>query len=494
MKASQASAASARLINVPGLPSILRYYDDFDDVVRTIQSPTSLDRWPLEFDGRKVSLDFTFFSGDAVDLGKLWMADQLQHNSPSTAYNYNYTIRAVPTTLLHELVLATPSSIRDCWSQLFAHPDCYRGAMEAVRSLLRCMCAFGIGAWSENWVDLLGALPAKAVDKYHAVRVGDVFLSFDEEGTLIELIDGVVESLHASTESVTTQCLIEVAALICSFQFGMRAKQIALITIADVKAIPSGPHVHVHFRRVKQKNGAAFGMVRRVKQDWTPIFVELLARHNASGSAPTERFLSNDSVAEVAHLISNLTERVLPQRRGATDLRHSAAQRMVDAGATADELAEFLGHAHTDTSGVYFNHSPTQAERVNKALAISPIYQAITRIAHDRFISVDELSRLKEDQQIAGIPHGLPISGIGGCGIGQPSCRKNPIMSCYGCRKFMPSRDLAVHRQVESDLRNVVLQFVETSLGETRSPAYVQLARTIEEVQQVVRELEGEPS
>ena len=176
----------------------------------------------------------------------------------------------------------------------------------------------------------------------------------------------------------------------------------------------------------------------------------------------------------------------------ATDLRHTAAQRLVDAGASHEELAEFLGHAQTNTGMIYYTTSASHAERVNRALGASTIYRQVAKIAHDRFISPGELAALKEEKQIAAVPHGMPISGIGGCTSGQPSCPYNPVTSCYGCRKFMPTTDLGLHIQVLTDMRDVVLLFERSSRGDVQSPAYMQLQRTIAEIQTVIGELEGD--
>ena len=118
------------------------------------------------------------------------------------------------------------------------------------------------------------------------------------------------------------------------------------------------------------------------------------------------------------------------------------------------------------------------------------MYRRVAKIAHDKFISPEELAELKGEQQIAGVPHGIPIIGIGGCGTGQPSCPYNPITSCYGCRKFMPVTDLELHKRVLADMRGVVLFFEKASRGDVDSPAFMQLQRTISSIQQVIYELE----
>jgi hypothetical protein len=68
--------------------------------------------------------------------------------------------------------------------------------------------------------------------------------------------------------------------------------------------------------------------------------------------------------------------------------------RRVDAGASAEELAEFMGHSSLESGLVYFDSSATQAERVNEALGISETYQRLAVLGKDRFISHEDLATL----------------------------------------------------------------------------------------------------
>jgi hypothetical protein len=276
----------------------------------------------------------------------------------------------------------------------------------------------------------------------------------------------------------------------------MRPVQIALLTNRDVKVIQTSQNaesvsVHLTFKTVKQRNkSSGHPLLRKVKDEWTPLFIELSNHFLGLQIDGDARFFRVISSHEVAHRISTLAESIIGVPTNATDLRHTAAQRLVDAGANQEELAEFMGHTDVTTGLVYFQTSQTQAELVNRALGISPVYQRVIKIAHDQFISKADLEALKVEQQIAAVPHGIPISGIGGCNLGQPNCPSNPITSCYGCRKFMPLNDSTIHIQVLEDLREVVIFFNIESNGDITSPAYMQLQSTISGVQQVIQEIE----
>lgn len=203
-------------------------------------------------------------------------------------------------------------------------------------------------------------------------------------------------------------------------------------------------------------------------------------------------FFGFESREDLSRALNKQLDKIVPGRGlAAYALRHSMAQRMVDGGASRDEVAAALGHSSLHAVPIYFSRSAEQARLVNESLAISPTYQTMIKIGKDRFISDSELAELKGTQQIAGVPHGIPIAGIGGCQTGQPSCPYNPITSCYGCNKFMPVIDITIHQQVLTDFRGVVTQFRSAGTGDPNSPAFMQLQRTLSEVKMVIQQLEN---
>ena len=331
------------------------------------------------------------------------------------------------------------------------------------------------------------------VDKYKSIRVGEVFLSLEEEAAIVSRLDRIANDLRRNETGIPYDTVAQAATLVCSFQFGMRSKQIALVAFPDIRIWQDGldrtPAVHITFRMIKQRRSQkAFALVRRVKREWCPIFVALLRMAKARG-LDTHKHVFGYTPWEVTRVVAEATG-LGGVTRTPGDLRHTAAQRLVDAGATQEEVAAFMGHTSLETSLVYFRSSASQAERINRALGVSRIYQRVAKIAHDRFVSKAELASLKEDQQIGAAPHGIPISGIGGCASGQPACPFNPVMACYACRKFMPVADRSVHEKVLDDLRSIVRLFYTASREEPSSPAYLQLQMTISSVQSVLKEIE----
>lgn len=425
---------------------------------------------------------------------KLWCIDTLNRLTPQTMDTYFQYLKFVPPEWLSELLEIGPKEIRHYWNSRRAS-GISNHAARSLKSLLHFLCTAGIGDWTGDWTDLLSQLPSPSRDEYASVRLGGAILEAAEESAIVAAIDDLVTLLRNKGSDPRHTSIVEICILICSFQFGLRPKQIALLELGQIRVWQEMeedlPAVHLTFTMIKQRSPTRiFHMVRKVKREWSPLFVELLSIARSKGLEGTDRIFGANP-RELGATLMRTTHRILGHVRTATELRHTAAQRLVDAGATEEELAAFMGHSHLDTGLVYFRCSASQAERVNRALGISSIYQRVAKVAHDRFISDEELRSLKGDQQIGGIPHGIPITGIGGCSSGQPACPYNPVLSCYGCRKFMPVRSQAIHSQVLSNFRSVVKAFEQSSRGESSSPAFMQLSRTLDAIETVIEELES---
>lgn len=481
------------LANLPPLPAVIRYYDNFSDSYAQVAAPDQSDQWNIRFDGRNVTLDFEKFDVRIRSVVKSWCATSLSSLSPVTAEYYFSRLAAVPIDRILGFLACKPQDVKSVWKRCHSGDLSY-AALVSLKNLIDFLCEFRIGAWGPEWRDLISQLPLPKIDKYASVRVGDVFLTVAEEAAIVRHIDEVSSRVEAEPSAVSDDLLEATAILVCCYHRAFRPKQIAMLEMRNVRIWNDGlddrPAVHLKFMMIKQRSlKRVFPMVCKVKREWSPLFVELFQRARHKGLAGADHMFHR-TPDNCANVIADTLESLLQRRRTATELRHTAAQRLVDAGASEEELAAFMGHSDLNTGLIYFQSSPAQAERVNGALGMSATYQRVTKIAHNRFITPEELADLKGDQQIGGVPHGIPIAGIGGCSLGQPNCPYNPIMSCYGCSRFMPTAVAAVHKEVLEDLRGVMKFFYASSHAERGSPAF-QLAGTISNVQAVLDELGG---
>lgn len=485
---------------LPSLPSSIRYYDDFDDKIRTIADISEASECSIYIYGEIESINFSRYGNRlGVLLKHLMLYFVSEDLQPASIYYYMRSLYKVSAEDLIQVIDAGPHRIKLLWHQLLLKDDWNVATYAALKKILVFLSKNNFCGWSPAYAEFLSkTLPLPDVDKYASIRVGDVFLSIEEESCIVRFFDDLAESVRASPSAIASDELRQGGILLCAYQFALRPVQIASLTVRDVRVWAATDDedmsVHLTFRTVKQRSkSSARPMLRKVKREWAPIIIELYRRALVNKTSPDERFFLINSARKVSVAIIRLTSSLTKGYRGTLMLRHTAAQRLVDSGASQEELAEFMGHTDITTGLVYYKASPNQAERVNEALGISSIYQTVAKVAHDRFISPQELAELKGEQQVAGVPHGIPISGIGGCSSGQPACPYNPVTSCYGCQKFLPMQDVRVHQKVLESFREVVVFFDGSSKGDANSPTYLQLKKTIGEVQQVISEIERAP-
>ncbi len=478
---------------LPSLPSALKYYDDFDDIFRVIKNIGTNNVYELYSNGQVLTFYFNKFDIEYSTLLRhiFYYLIANEELEIGTAYYYLSGTAGLTTKSVIDIVAAGPAKIASTWALIFAD-SASLSVYCLAKSILRVLCHYGLFGWSKDYYHIIyDQLPIPHRDRYAGINSGNAFLSIVEEASIVDYINS-----NSDLVNLEDNALSNFAALICAFQFGVRPVQISKLRLRDIKILnyPNELHsIHLDFVMAKQlfsNKGAKF-LRRKVKTEWSEVFLKLYDLAIINNKKDSDRLFDFSSSKDAGLAISKLIYKITGENHSATTLRHTAAQRLVDAGANQEELAEFMGHSHISTGLIYFETSANQTELINKALGISATYQRVARIAHDQFISNEELAELKGIQQIAGAPHGIPISGIGGCGAGQPACPYNPVLSCYGCRKFMPVHEVQIHEQVLDDLRQTVSFFHTASRNEANSPAYLQLQRTIAGVQSIIDEIEA---
>ncbi|MGO4378009.1 tyrosine-type recombinase/integrase [Pseudoduganella sp. RAF53_2] len=438
----------ALLVDVPPLPSIVRYVDDYTDEDYSVTDLSAL-RWIISINGTKRRLRFDRYERDWALKGLLqaFIADRLTRGAPSTAQKNLSSLVHVELDDLITIIECSPVDARSIWDRLRSKIE-YVDVFTGLKALLVFLAERKIGKWRPAYLPFISsALPLPPADKFSRVRRRDVFISIEDEARLVRWIEE--HAVAAKKESLAS--LVDTALIICSYQFAMRPKQIGILRRRDCRIIspPGGScSVHLTFRMIKQRDDSMKRMplVRRVKREWAIIFSEIFTRtEHRPGS---DYFLGYTDAASISVRIRELLLEVTGVAWSARDLRHSGAMRMVDAGASAEELAEYMGHSSLESGQVYYATSATQVERVNQALGISDTYRQVAHMGTTGFIHPEELRKLKGEQQVAGVPHGIPIAGIGACTTGQPSCPFNPVTACYGCPKFLPISDQSIHQEV----------------------------------------------
>lgn len=488
--ASEFSCKVADIVaELPRLPSAIRYYDDFDDKHHSIRDPEGADIWEIRFDGSRTSLDFSVLDNHLVPIFKHVAADLFSRLDPSGASGVCNVILGKNEHFTQALVMR-PQEFRTLWVTEVQPNQTWHYA-HSLRTMIHSLCNLSIGLWQPAMRPYVSQLESPVRDIYKAVRTGECFLPLAHQSLLIDYLDDLAHAVNNTHATLPTNQLRDACILVISHQYGCRSGQIARIKTTDVRCYENGA-VHLSIPLLKQRGNEALRKVtRRVRHEWGSIFNEYTARRlhtTVTNGTPADNYFDLPP-RRLSTALRDLIEKITGTRWSPTDLRHTAAQRLADAGTSHIALSEFMGHATTLTANVYFDASPTQAQRINQALAISSIYSSVAEVARTRTIDKNALLRLSSDQQIGGTPHGVPIAGIGGCSAGQSLCSKNPVLSCYTCRKFLPLSDAAVHESVVESLRPIVSEFANASRFNEESPAYTQLRRMFQAALQVAKEI-----
>ena len=484
---------ASRLAHLPPLPNIVRYHDDFLEKTHAIRDYPIWCSIDLQVDGRLVTHDFGELDHGALELFRHVVLDWLGRTDAKTVRSRLAALQPYPKELsrtIHTAVSVSPVEFRQLWTVRYASGPPVALA-DPFRALLYSLCRLAIGAWTRDHEDFVYALPQRHVAQYKTVVSGEVFIPLAHQALLVTYIDEMAARLANGSGVIEDDELRTACLLITGQQFGVRPGQTARLK-RDDPAIHTTGAVHLRFLMTKQRGDQPqVHHIRRVTRTWCPLFIEQ-ARRRANEPAP-EGVHPESFFCLSPRRISSKVERASQAITGTVycpnDFRHTGAQRLADAGASHEEIQEYLMHSRPRTAGVYFAGSATQAEKVNKAMRLSAIYGAVAEIARTKTIDMNRLLSLPADRQIGGVPHGIPIHGIGACGVGQPNCTLNPIFSCYGCHRFLPVHDAAVHSQVADDLRGVVRHFYDFEPEAGSSPAYGQLRHVIEAADRLAKDL-----
>jgi integrase len=465
--------------------------------MQSIRDLSSKNEVKIVLDGLERTISFTAFRPIEAIM-KHVVVDWFQRLDPTTVVIKNsnllrYISRCGVESIAY-LVASPPFDARSHWNTNVL-ADVKADESWALRALLHSLCRLNIGHWSLPAASIIRGLKSPKVDKYRVVRAGDCFLPLDHQAVIVNHIDSVCGRLATDPVSLGDEELRDVCMLVMSYQYAFRPGQIARIELADVRLFSTGA-VHVAVSLIKQKdNNKRIRATRRIKREWGPLFNELVKRRENGVIQPKEgvppRLLFGLTPQGVSGAIGELTEELTGEPWSPTDLRHTAAQRLADGGISHAGLTEFMGHNSDRIANVYFDKSPAQAQRINEALAISPIYSNLAKIAKTKTIDKAMLLGLLSDQQIGAVPHGIPIAGIGGCDLGQSLCVKSPVLACYTCSRFMPLGEPDIHEEVLESLRPVVTEFAAASRNNHQSPAYAQLKGTLDAVRRIVEGLKA---
>ena len=444
------------LCSLPPVPNKIRYYDEYTETIKTIDD-AEYNIWRLRQSGTSINFDFTRLPEGFSRLAKGWISYTLTRGmSAGTARVHFSNINTNIDTyarVLQELSICF-ESMRDMWITLLPSYCRTPTTTSCLKSLLRYLAKMNAGGLTEFDRIKIDDLPNFGrLDKYATIRLGEVFLDFREEAKIVAYLDAASNSVSVGNSDISNADLRAANLLYWMYAHAIRPIQLASRNISDAKVRVNGDAsstFHLRFAYAKQsKYLTKKEQIRRVRGRWVPLASTWLKRRiedpGLSFDAERPNSLFGISPSYITVEIQRITETILGYPRNPYDFRHSAAQRKADEGASRVELAEFLMHVDLETADVYFDGTPTQADRVNKAYGLSPIFQDVADSIEAGRITRREMEDLPSDQQIGGSPHGRVIVGIGGCRGSVSLCGKVPGFACYGCQNFMALDEPEIH-------------------------------------------------
>ncbi|WP_082832756.1 tyrosine-type recombinase/integrase [Thalassospira xiamenensis] len=473
----------------PPLPSLIRYFDDYDERYRSIKCPQSTNCWDVRINGRDEYIDFSWAEEGMNTVLKHWVADGLLTGRRCNAMNsYLGEFRSwwfgTDSDLFIQLLKTRPDQLPSFWVSGIMPTLLGKSDATAIKSLLRFLCRRNFAEWHPAYTQTVSALPTPHRDLYGRIRSGECFIPAEHQLVFANKLNAVSKRMNSKPNSnlLSINDLKSYCILSLCFQYGLRPGQIARISKSDIRIFETGA-IHVAFPLMKQRKDSSRA-IRRIKREWCILF----RAYKEHAPSPPIKFF-DFTPSEVSQTVRTITKALAGKTYTAGDFRHTASQRLVDSGASAVSVAEFLGHSTLTAGSVYYDTSTNQAELVNKALSISPIYSTIHQVAHTRTLSRYALERTSEEKIVGGMPHGIPITGIGKCMVGQPNCQLNPIFSCYNCRHFVALNEPQIHTAALKDLRKVARSFFDAERLTNATPAFLQLQETLNAIERTLTDL-----
>jgi integrase len=186
-------------------------------------------------------------------------------------------------------------------------------------------------------------------------------------------------------------------------------------------------------------------------------------------------------------IVTALEAAGLPPSTGTTMLRHHLGQGLADQGAPIEVIAEVLGHNSSVPARAYIAATPKIAVIKTRALGRNKTYARVMKAMLTG--EVTGRADVPRERWVRGTVETVYIEGIGGCALPPATlCPKNPVYSCYGCKKFNPFID-GPHQRVRAALEEHAKLFIGASseaMELDRSRVPLQLERTIEAVDAVI--------
>ncbi|MGA4005820.1 tyrosine-type recombinase/integrase [Ralstonia nicotianae] len=454
----------------PASPGVFKLHDKYAD--KDVILLAGEEVWVFSVGGR--NYEHRFAPQPARELQqKLIMLTHVKHAPASVQ---KFTTSLIRNWKLYlKLLEEGPSRVQETWEMFVTDVD----VAKAGKTILRLAADSSLGPWRESHRELIKGLDARAqeaeAEHHRRIRKRELLVPVAKQAELVRVLD-----LRALEPDLTERQAEGLASLAFAFQHGVRPVQQIALKLEHVHTYVDAagdPICLVSFHQAKQQTGntADGEMLRQVKSEWVgPV---LLLVEFAKKTGRTRLFRSTTSEELWDGVKRVCAEAGVKVNFTSNKLRHSSAQALADAGHSRRSIQWFLGHSTLSAAISYLKASRYQGSLINAALGASKLYDNMASMAFGEFVSVEDLRQTDDAQQIGGIIGDRLIAGIGLCRSKQSACSFDPVISCYGCHKYIPALNPPAHLEAIAGMREQVIVFIKK--GEAASPAYLQMMRAL---------------
>lgn len=449
---------------------------------------TSGDQWIHErycaIDWRKCSLD------QRVEHAmRRFIWHRLASNSPTTA-NSNFNLLMTQQKLLEQY--SFPWSAEACGAILGAlRSD--RDAFLIFRVFYRWASLKKIEGFTREISSFLDDFALPEFEAYRSVKLRENVFSPADESAFVSALDQVVDESNYFT-------LRDNAMAHLNWELGLRVEQVAGVEERHLKEVagPNGSrYFHLMLVRLKQRTYQTSYRNRVISERLAKKLQKLIllkAEHFGQQSSerplfvdPHNRRVSRPSIHKA---IVQVCEQAKISSGSSNFLRHNMAQKLADQGTPGDLISDMLDHTTKIAARHYVAATPAIAKIKARALGKNATYKELMSLMTGSLIhqkDADDRAKI-----VRGVVATRYIGNIGSCGLdADTACAKNPIYSCYTCRKFHPFID-GEHGNVVAALRSEVQLMLDQSLDLRENKVVLQLEKTIEHASDVLARCEAD--
>ncbi len=473
----------------PGYVKVRKRVDEQSDIIRTDSNV-----WYWEDCGRKgeINWDSLPITNEFKEILKGYLFHRIQSRSLSTIITHDRAfINFISTITTKENFPWTKETVVYIMTEAVGKE---RNISIAFRKFYDWCVKMNINGFTKTILSSLKEEKISLFQPYKNIFLNPIYLTVEDENSILKYLDTEINNIDYITQR--NQSILQLV-----FELGPRSSQIHSIEQTDLKIEISSLDENQAFYSIELSMAKKIGNLtiekrgRKITARLGRKLERLIDRTNKDFNSRNNKavFINPDSKSRLSSkeisdiVVLQLNSLNLSKNLTITSLRHHLAQSLADQGASAEVIAEILGHNSTLPARAYIASTPEIAKIKTKALGKNSTYANINKMLMTG--KIIEKKNSPRERWVNGMVGSQYIGGIGSCGLSEnTACPKNPVYSCYTCNKFHPFKD-GPHEEVKTGLQKQAQLFIdiaEKSMTLEHNRPVIQLERTIESVNEVI--------